>query len=123
MLPADGATDDLSTLIRWDELTRNADLIPAKHMLFIMDACYGGLAVTRYVQPGSMRFLKDMLTRYSRQVLAAGKANQVVADSDGPREGHSIFTGHLLDRTRRGCVQPRKRTNGRGHNSVRLMIE
>ena len=97
LLPADGALDDLSTLIRWDDLTRNADLIAAKHMLFIMDACYGGLAVNRFVPPGSMRFLRDMLTRYSRQVLAAGKANQVVSDSGGPREGHSIFTGHLLD--------------------------
>ena len=97
LLPADGATDDLSTLIRWDELTRNADLIPAKHMLFVMDACYGGLAVTRYARPGSKRFLKDMLTRYSRQVLAAGKANEVVADSGGPRGDHSIFTGHLLE--------------------------
>ena len=97
LLPADGTVDDLSTLIRWDELTRNADLISAKHMLFIMDACYGGLAVSRFVPPGSMRFLRDMLTRYSRQVLTAGKANEVVADSGGPREGHSIFTGHLLD--------------------------
>lgn len=97
LLPADGTLDDLSTLIRWDDLTRNADLIAAKHMLFIMDACYGGLAVTRFVPPGSMRFLRDMLSRYSRQVLAAGKADQVVSDSGGPRGGHSILTGHLLD--------------------------
>lgn len=97
LLPVDGTLDDLSTLIRWDDLTRNADLIVAKHMLFIMDACYGGLAVNRFVPPGSMRFLRDMLIRYSRQVLAAGKADQVVSDSGGPREAHSIFTGHLLD--------------------------
>ena len=41
LVPVDGDSDDLSSLIRWDELTRNADLIPAKHMLFLMDACYG----------------------------------------------------------------------------------
>lgn len=97
LVPADGDPDDINTLIRWDELTRNGDLIPAKHILFIMDACYGGLAVTRYVAPGSMRFLTDMLKRYSRQVLTAGKANEVVADAGGPRRGHSVFTGHLLD--------------------------
>jgi len=62
-----------------------------------MDACYGGLALTRTVPAGSQRFLKDMLSRYSRQVLTAGKADEVVADSGGPRAGHSIFTGHLLD--------------------------
>jgi hypothetical protein len=62
-----------------------------------MDACYGGLAVTRSVGPGSSRFLKDMLQRYSRQVITAGKADETVSDSGGPLPEHSIFTGHLLD--------------------------
>ena len=98
LVPFDGKTDDPSSLIRWDELTRNAELIPAKHMLFLMDACYGGLALTRKpLATGTMRFVKDMLQRYSRQVLTAGKANEVVADFGGPRRGHSIFTAHLLD--------------------------
>jgi uncharacterized caspase-like protein len=67
-------------------------------MLFLMDACYGGLAITRTtIPPGSMRFLKDMLQRFSRQVLTAGKANEVVSDSGGTRPGHSIFTSYLLD--------------------------
>ena len=30
-------------------------------------------------------------------MLTAGKADEIVADSGGPREGHSIFTGHLLE--------------------------
>ncbi|HJT32557.1 MAG TPA: caspase family protein [Pirellulales bacterium] len=97
LVPADGDCDDLSSLVRWDELTRNAELLPAKHVLFIMDACYGGLAVTRHLAPGSRRFLKDMLMRHSRQVLTAGKADEEVSDGDGPRPGNSIFTGHLLD--------------------------
>ncbi len=97
LVPNDGNLEKLSTLIRWDELTRNADLIPAKHIVFIMDACYGGLAITRALAPGSMRFLKDMLLRHSRQVLTAGKANEVVADSGGPLPDHSIFTGHLIE--------------------------
>src|ERR1700693_662997 len=67
LIPVDGTIDDLASLIRWDELTRNADLIPAKHMLFVMDACYGGLAVRRKIAPtGSMRLLQDLLQRYSR---------------------------------------------------------
>ena len=44
LVPHDADMADFSTFIRWDELTRNADLIRAKHVLFIMDACYGGLA-------------------------------------------------------------------------------
>ena len=97
LVPSDGNTEDLSTLLRWDDLTRNAEVVTAKHILFIMDACYGGLAVQRSLAPGSMRFAKDMIKRFSRQVLTAGKADEVVADSGGPREGHSVFTGHLLD--------------------------
>jgi hypothetical protein len=97
LLPADGNPSDLATLIRWDELTRNADLIPAKHVLFIMDACYGGLAVSRARSMGSMRFIGDMLQRYARQVLTAGKADETVADGSGVRPGHSLFTAHLLN--------------------------
>ncbi|MBP7721534.1 MAG: caspase family protein [Alphaproteobacteria bacterium] len=96
LVPYEGQRALLSTLIRWDEFTRNADLIPAKHILYIMDACYGGLAVTRSLQAGSVRFLKDMTTRFTRQVITAGKANQVVADAGGPVPNHSVFTGHLL---------------------------
>lgn len=106
LVPVDGDPSDLSSLIRWDELTRNAELVPAKHVIFLMDACYGGLAITRTLAPGSARFLKDMLQRYSRQVLTAGKADETVADAGGPRPGHSIFTGHLLDALDGKAVSP-----------------
>ncbi len=97
LVPVDGDPSDTASLMRWDEWTRNADLIPAKHILFLMDACYGGLALQRAAAPGSMRFVGDMLQRFSRQVLTAGKADEVVADSGGPRPDHSVFTGHLLE--------------------------
>lgn len=97
LVPHDGKPDDLDTLIRWDYLTRNSELVRAKHLLFVMDACYGGLALSRNLQPGATRFLKDMMLRYSRQVLTAGKANEVVADAGGPLPNHSVFTGHLLE--------------------------
>jgi hypothetical protein len=93
----DSDADDLSTFIRWDDLTRTSELVPAKHMLFVMDACYGGLALIRTLHAGSARFLKDMMLRYARQVLTAGKADEVVADSGGPLPSHSIFTGHLIE--------------------------
>ena len=97
LVPHDGNPQDLSSLIRWDEFTINTELINAKHILFIMDACYGGLILQRSIPAGSKRFLKDMLLRPARQVITAGKADQVVADSGGPRPYHSVFTGHLLD--------------------------
>ncbi len=97
LVPYDADMAEPSSLIRWDEFTRNAELIRAKHMLFIMDACYGGLALQRSLGPGTTRFLKDMLLRYTRQVLTAGKADEVVADSGGPIPDHSVFTGHLIN--------------------------
>jgi len=97
LVPYDAVLDDYSTFIRWDDLTKNSELIRAKHLMFIMDACYGGLALTRSTLPGSARFLKDMLLRYSRQVLTAGKADETVSDAGGPLPGHSVFTGHLLE--------------------------
>jgi uncharacterized caspase-like protein len=110
LVPVDGDIDDLASLIRWDDLTRNAELIPAKHILFIMDACYGGLALTRSLPAGSMRFLKDMVQRLSRQVITAGKADETVADADGPLPGHSVFTGHLLE----GMAGKAKTQDGNG---------
>ncbi|MCL4518977.1 MAG: caspase family protein [Thaumarchaeota archaeon] len=76
LVPHDADLTDYSTFIRWDDFTRNAELIRAKHMLFVMDVCYGGLVLTRSLHPGSTRFLKDMMLRYSRQVLTAGKADE-----------------------------------------------
>lgn len=104
LVPYDADMGDFSSFIRWDELTRNAELIRAKHMLFVMDACYGGLALTRSAHPGSTRFLKDMMLRYSRQVLTAGKADEVVADAGGPLPNHSVFTGHFIEALRGKAV-------------------
>jgi len=106
LIPVDGKLDDISTYIRWDELTRNADLIKAKHIFFIMDACFSGLAITRSLSQGCRRYLSNMLQRYSRQVLTAGKADEVVADANGPIPQHSIFTGHLLQALNGGMESP-----------------
>jgi hypothetical protein len=97
LIPYNANPSDLSTFIAWKDFTSYTEIIRAKHVLFIMDACYSGLALTRNLQPGSTRFLKDMMLRQSRQVLTAGKADEVVADAGGPIPNHSVFTGHLIE--------------------------
>lgn len=97
LVPVDGDPANKNSLIRWDDLTRNAELIQAKHILYIIDACYSGLALQRAIAPGTQRFLSDMLQRFSRQVITAGKADEVVADGGGQQGKNSIFTGHLLE--------------------------
>jgi uncharacterized caspase-like protein len=56
LVPVDGDPNNLASLIRWDDLTRNAELVPAKHMVFVMDACYGGLAIHRSTPPEVLDF-------------------------------------------------------------------
>jgi peptidoglycan/xylan/chitin deacetylase (PgdA/CDA1 family)/uncharacterized caspase-like protein len=74
------------------------EAIPAKHVYFIMDACYSGLALTRGGGQGSsgdpQRYIKEVTARRARQMLTAGGADEEV--SDGGPNGHSIFTWTLL---------------------------
>jgi peptidoglycan/xylan/chitin deacetylase (PgdA/CDA1 family)/uncharacterized caspase-like protein len=69
-----------------------SEAIPAKHVFFLMDSCYSGLALTRGVATGN--YIKEVARRTARQMLTAGGANEEVADN-GPN-GHSIFTWTVL---------------------------
>ena len=71
--------------------------IAAKHVLYVMDACYGGLAVVRGGAAGGSdprKYITEVTRRPARQMLTAGGPDEAVADN-GP-EGHSIFTWTLL---------------------------
>ena len=85
-----------STAISMTALREAADLIPAKHIYFVMDSCYSGLAMTRGAGGFSKdrSYLEEVTRRTARQILTAGGAEQQVAD-DGPN-GHSVFTWALL---------------------------
>jgi peptidoglycan/xylan/chitin deacetylase (PgdA/CDA1 family)/uncharacterized caspase-like protein/Flp pilus assembly protein TadD len=73
-----------------------AEAIPAKHLLFVMDSCYSGLALTRggTASLGLQNYLLEISKRAARQMFTAGGADQQVADT-GPN-GHSVFTWTLL---------------------------
>lgn len=97
IIPSDADPDnDFSTAISMTALREACDLIPAKHIYFVMDSCYSGLALTRgsgaYSRDRS--YLDEVTRRNARQILTAGGSNQMVAD-DGP-DGHSVFTWALL---------------------------
>lgn len=93
IVPVDAAPDQLATdAIPMTELQNIAESVTAKHALFVMDACYSGLGLTR--GGTSANFLRDNARRVGRQMLTAGGADQLVADS-GPG-GHSVFTWTLL---------------------------
>lgn len=72
-----------------------AEAIPAKHVFFVMDSCYSGLALTRGGgRANSENYLRDVGKRTARQMLTAGGADQQVMDG-GPN-GHSVFTWTLM---------------------------
>lgn len=85
--PGETATD----AIPMTEIQNIAESLEAKHVFFVMDACYSGLGLTRGASGG---FLRENAKRLGRQMLTAGGADQMVADG-GP-DGHSIFTWTLL---------------------------
>lgn len=92
IIPADAdPANTAADAIPMTEIQNIAESLSARHVLFVMDACYSGLGLTR---GGSGGFLRDNARRVGRQMLTAGGAEQMVADG-GPG-GHSIFTWTLL---------------------------
>jgi peptidoglycan/xylan/chitin deacetylase (PgdA/CDA1 family)/uncharacterized caspase-like protein len=98
IVPVDAdASNYYSTAISMTSLREASDLIAAKHIYFVMDSCYSGLALSRGMGAFSKdrSYLDEISRRASRQILTAGGADQQVAD-DGPG-GHSVFTWALLE--------------------------
>lgn len=95
VIPVDAGADDLQTdAIAMPQLQELGEALPAKHALFVIDACYSGLGLTRAGASGGGNFIRDNARRLGRQMMTAGGADQQVAD-DGPG-GHSVFTWTLL---------------------------
>jgi uncharacterized caspase-like protein/peptidoglycan/xylan/chitin deacetylase (PgdA/CDA1 family) len=94
LIPVDSDPNEFaSDAIAMSDIQNIAESLQAKHVLFVMDACYSGLGLTRG-GPSSGAFLRENARRVARQMLTAGGADQQVADS-GPN-GHSVFTWVLL---------------------------
>ncbi len=110
LIPADALPGKWNTYIDWEMVRRAGDeFCRAKHIFYILDACYSGIVNTRDAsQPP--RDVRDSLTNRARQALAAGTSRQVVADAG--REGHSPFTWHLIRALRGDAVDPERSTEG-----------
>ncbi|MDN3649294.1 polysaccharide deacetylase family protein [Reinekea marina] len=96
IIPFDAELDKFhSKAISMTHLQDFSDMIPAKHVYFVMDSCYSGIALTRSGgRAARSKYLEEIASRQARQILTAGGADQEVAD--GGANGHSVFTGMLL---------------------------
>ncbi len=101
IVPYDGDFSDMRKVISMatirDDISKR---IKAKHVFFVMDACYSGLLVVKRGEISKetrrdITYLKQITKEAVRQVLTAGDANQQVLDG-GPN-GHSVFTGRFLE--------------------------
>jgi formylglycine-generating enzyme required for sulfatase activity len=104
IVPYDGG-DSSATYISMEEIRTLAQKMgTAKHQLFIMDACYGGLLGTKAggIDPNYPNYLKEITRRKAKQIITAGGKDQTVLDG-GPY-GHSVFTGNLLEALREGLA-------------------
>lgn len=98
LLPVEADEQDLdATAISMGRIRELAGAMPAKHVLFIVDACYGGIGGLR--SKGKTSFvtnqrLEDLTREPSRWLITAGGVDQEALEVD--EWGHGLFTHFLL---------------------------
>ena len=92
-------SNKLYTCISMTSLTDINKRIKAKHILYLFDSCFSGMAFTRGTLPeiptSEEEYYKKLITTSCRQAITAGTANELVNDL-GPDGKTSPFTFYLL---------------------------
>ena len=108
LVPEDGGGETLgeyySTALPMQRLRETSDIIPAKHILFLVDACYSGLCTTerRGLPATTSRYVDKMARLQVRQIITAGlKGEQVVESS---KWGNSAFTSKAIEALKTGAA-------------------
>lgn len=93
-----------ATCLGMDELKRLARMIPAKHVMFLVDACYSGLAIISRggFQTSIPGYLRKVASVPVQQIITAGMKNDV--SSESPEWGHGAFTYKLLEALNTGVA-------------------
>jgi uncharacterized caspase-like protein len=98
LLPVDGDNENLFvTSIAMDDLKRISLMSKAKHLLYLVDACYGGLLTigSRGIDPQTTSNYIDKITEdKARQIITAGGRDEEVMEKS--EWGHSAFTKNLI---------------------------
>jgi len=93
-----------SSALAMSEFKNLSDLVAAKHVLFLIDACFSGLATGRYyaIPNTESDYIKKVSRLPVRQIITAGgKGEQVVESSEW---GHSAFTFKLIEALEKGVA-------------------
>ena len=96
LLPIDGKKDNLfATSIPMNDIKSISSMSNSKHMLFLIDACYGGLLTigSRGINPTTPNYIDKITKDKGRQIITAGgRGEQVIEKSEW---GSSVFTLNL----------------------------
>ena len=97
LIPIDGKMGSLPrSAFSMEAINIHANEIPAKSMLFLVDACYGGLAAAGQFRSGrKLDIIKGLTKDRCRQIITAGKKEELVVENE--KWQHSAFTRVLLD--------------------------
>lgn len=79
--------------LRMDDLQKDAEGIPARHVLFIVDACYSGFLASKSLNMAPE--IASALQYKARQVITAGTAGEEAVEHNDWR--HGAFTFKLLE--------------------------
>jgi len=97
LIPVDGDLDNLyRSSIPMKSVYDIAEMSYAKHILYLVDACYGGLTLnTRGLKKDATpEYLRKMTKERGRMVITAGGKDEQVIEK--PEWGHSAFTRNLI---------------------------
>lgn len=107
LIPVEGSTKDnklYATCLPMADVKTLSSLIPAKHILFLVDACYSGLAAStqRGLPRETKLYLKQITTAKGRQIITAGGKGE--ESEENPEWGHGAFTYKLLEGLDKGLA-------------------
>lgn len=83
-----------ATAVSMEQIRELSNLISAKHILYVMDACYSGLGLARAsgVDPGIGGYLRKVASMRTVQMVTAGGQGEQVFE----KEGHGLLTRFFL---------------------------
>lgn len=95
IIPVDGNISNyFATAISMTQIRELSQRIPAKHLLYVMDACYSGHGFTRAsgLDPLMNGYVEKITAQRAVQMITAGGKNEQVMES----KGHGMFTLYFL---------------------------
>jgi len=100
LIPVDGSTRNsrlYSSSLAMSDIKAISNFIPAKHILYLVDACYSGLLAStqKGLSTNDKLYLRQITLARGRQIITAGGKGEV--SYERPEWGHGAFTYKLLE--------------------------